>query len=575
MAFITISEELAKKSRTTVENKFITKYMPNLDLTAIRVYMYSLYIYQSGLTSYTLDDLAKSLSLSTEEIKECYKCLEEYELVSIISLSPLEVKILEADNISGSPKKFKFEKYADFSKSIQNIIKGRMISTSEFREYFLLIEEYGFEQNALIMIINYCVNLKGDNIRVQYIKKVAKSFADDCITTAEKVDKKLSSYSSSTSSLIKIFSTAGINRHPDIEDDKLYKKWTNEFGFDDNTLCSVVKLFKIKNCEKLDNTLCELYKNKKFDIKEIEDYAKNKNSVLTTTYDIAKLLGVYIENAMPYVENYSNVWYDYGYTFDCLKEIATYCFKHNKKSFEDMNTFILKLYNDGYVTDYVVSNKLIELNSQDEFIRTLLNRCGLTRKIIDWDKENLLRWKSWNFTNEMILEGATLAVGKSNPMAYLNGILSTWKAEGIFSVDMIKQQTTSAKAPSNQTQKNNPVDRATVEQHYTDLRNKAEYRAELALSKANADPTYRKLDSEINALSIKFAFASVSNESSTTQLDDTIKELKAKKDLRLKELKINKNDLIPQYSCKICDDTGYTKKGEPCECMRKFIESLK
>lgn len=575
MAFISISEELAKKSFTTIENRFITKYMPILDPAAIKVYLYSLYIHQSGLTSYTLDDLAKSLSMTTEEIIGHYEYLEEYELVSIISLIPTEVKILEADNLYGSPKKIKPEKYADFSKNIQNVIKGRMISTSEFREYFLMIEEYGFEQNALIMIINYCVNLKGDNIRSQYIKKVVKSFAEDNITTTEKVDKKLSAYFSSTTSLLKIFSAAGINRQPDIEDDKLYKKWTVELGFDDNTICTTVKLFKIKNCEKLDNTLCELYKNKKFDVKEIEDYAKNKNSVLTATYDIAKSLGVYLENALPYVENYVNVWCDYGYSLDCLKEIAAHCFKHGKRSFEDMQTFIAKLFSDGCVSDNVVKNKLNELNLQEEFIKTLLSRCGLTRKIIEWDKENLARWKSWNFSDEMLLEGAALSLGKSNPIAYLNGILSTWKAEGIFSVDMIKRQTSAtSNSNSHHEQKNNQVDMATIEQHYTDLRNQAEYRAELALSKATADPTYKKLDNEINELSMKLALAKVRNESCASQLEDSIKKLNNSKDLRLKELKLNKNDFLPRYSCKICNDTGYTKEGRPCDCMIKFIESL-
>ena len=48
MPFITVSDEVAKKSFTQVENKFITKYLPVLEPLSVKVYLYSLYIYQCG-----------------------------------------------------------------------------------------------------------------------------------------------------------------------------------------------------------------------------------------------------------------------------------------------------------------------------------------------------------------------------------------------------------------------------------------------------------------------------------------------------------------------------------------------
>ena len=571
MALISVSDELAIKSFTSIENKFITKYMPVLEPLAVKVYLFSLYLYQNGLTSYTIEDLAKSLSISEEDVKNYFDYLEEYELVSIISHSPFEVKILDANNLYGSPKKIKPEKYADFSKSVQNIIKGRMISTNEYREYFVLLEEYGFEQNALIMIINYCVNLKGDNIRLQYIKKVAKSFAEDGITTTKKVDEKLSAYTSSTPSLIKIFSSAGINRQPDIDDDKLYKKWTEELGFEETAISAAAKYFKAKTSEKIDNALCELYKNKKFDVKEIEDYCKNKNSVLNATLDIARSLGVYVQNSAPYVENYVNVWYDYGFTFDCMKEIAAYCFKHNKKSFEDMHEFILKLYNVGIVTDYIVSNHLADLDAEDAFIKQLISQCGLTRKVIDWDKENLVRWRGWNFSDEMLMEAAKLSAGKSNPMAYMNGILSAWKNDGTFSLDKIQKPTPSYSKP---VASESRADKVAIEQHYYDLRHRAEYVAECALARATDDEVYGKIYKNLNELSIQLALAEARNDNNAEEISKRIQKLEIKGDKRLKELKIDKSDFIPHYSCKKCNDTGYIGNGTPCDCMKRFIETL-
>ena len=563
MPLISVSDEIAAKAFTYIENKFITKYLPVLDPVAVKVYLYSLYMYQSGRTDCTLDELAAKLNITEDETRSYFEYLEEFELVYVVSLSPFEVKILDAENVSGTPKKFKPEKYADFTKAVQSIIKGRMISTNEFREYFLMLEEYGFEQNALIMIIAYCVNLKGDNIRLQYIKKVAKSFAEDGITSAKNVDEKLSTYTSSTTVLINIFKAAGISRQPDIDDDKLYKKWTTELGFDDGAIIACAKKFKIKTTEKLDSTLEELYKNKKFDVKEIEDYCNNKVATFNAATDIAKALGVYMQNSAPYVDNYVNVWCDWGFSFKALKQIAEYCFKNGKKSFEDMNDFVRGLYDNGQVSDGSVDDYLDKLRAQDVFIRKILSECGLTRKVIEWDRASLEKWRSWNFSDEMILEAARLSANKSNPTSYMSSVLSAWKSEGKFTLDEIQPATPAA------------TSKADIERHYYELRHLAEDKAEKTLNAALADGIYGSIRKQLNELTISLAFAEVKSPTEAESISKQIKSLEADGDKRLKELCIDKADFTPHYSCRICNDTGYDKNGSPCSCMKKFISQLK
>lgn len=568
MPFISVSEEVAVKSFTSVENKFITKYLPVLEPMAVKVYLFSLYLYQNGKNSFTLFDLANSLQITEEQAKEYFEHLEEFELVSILSHTPFEVKILDAENVYGTPKKFKPEKYSDFTKSVQNIIKGRMISVNEFREYFYLLEEYGFEQNALIMIINYCVNLRGDNIRYSYIVKVAKNFADDGDVTAEKVEKRLSAFTASTPALLTLFNAAGIKRQPALEDDGLFKKWTSEFGFEEGAIIAAAKLFKAKTVEKLDGALCELYKNRKFDIKEIEDYCKNKNSLYALTLEIAKNLGVYVQNSAPYVENYVGEWCNFGYSHDCLKNLSSYCFKNGKNSFEEMDGFIKQLYDDGIVADESVKGYIEQKIADDKVLKRILSECGLTRKVISWDREALKRWRSWNFGDEMLLEAAKLSSGKSNPLAYMNGILSSWKSEGIFSTDKIDVQ------PNFRKQAEKRDEKTEIERHYAELRHAAEDRAENALSSAMADSAYAQMRRELNELNIQLAFAEIRDKKLAEEISQKIVGLKEKAALRLKELNLDETDFTPRYSCRICGDTGYDKDGKPCECLKKFLKAI-
>ncbi|MCD8293650.1 MAG: DnaD domain protein [Clostridia bacterium] len=565
MAFVTPSEEILRKSTTDIENKFITKYMPELDPVAVKVYLYLVYICRNS-PSLTMQDLCQALSVTEEDCANILKYLEEYELISVISMSPCEVKILDVENVSGAPKRYKPEKYSDFAKAAQGIITGRMIDTGEYQEYFSLIEE-GFDQNALLMVITYCVDLKGPEIRKQYIIKVARNFEQDGDTTVRKVEDRLSNYSASTAALIKIFSAAGLRRQPDVSDDKFYKKWTAEMGFSDDAIICAARHFKAKSVERIDAAMEELYNNKKFAVKEIEDYCDNRSSIYSMTIDIAKSLGVYIQNCAPYVENYMNGWISSGYSRDSLLTISRYCFRCGMSSFDGMNDFIQTLYSAGIVSDGSVESYLEQLMQDDKLIKQILSICGISRRIVSQDRARLSAWREWSFPDEMILEAAKISVGKSNPIAYMNGILSGWKKDGIYKPADIPS---SGPAPAASSSSGDDR-RAEIERHYYNLRTSAELKAEQAQAKAKADPEYAALSRELTDLNIKLAFAELRSEQEAAQISGQISSAEAKADLRLKALGISKDSLTPHYSCSICNDTGYDSKGLPCACLKKFL----
>lgn len=567
MPLISVSDELAGKSFTSVENKFITKYLPVLEPNAVKVYLYSLYIYQNGLNALTVEDLANSLSLTVEQTEGYFEYLEELELAAILTRTPFSVKILDSANVYGAPKKFKPEKYADFTKSVQAIIKGRMITTNEFREYFLLLEDYGFEQNALIMIISYCAGLKGDNVKMQYIRAVAKSFAAEGAVTAQRVDERLADYDTVSLAVKEIFGILGITRKPELDDKKLYKRWTEKLGFNEDAIKTAVKCFKAKSMEKLNTALEELSRNKKLDVKEIENYSKTRTAALNATYDIAKIIDVKMQLPTVYLEKYVNGWCGYGYSLQSLRIIAELCRTQDKKSFDEMNETVIFLCDGGIISDDAVRAYTDEIRAQDAFLRKILTACGMTRKIIDGDRQMLARWREWNFTDEMIEEAAKISSGKSSPLAYMNTVLSSWKAENIFSTDKI--QTRKPAAASGR------ADRAEIERHFYDLRHAAEDAAEEALNLALKDAVYGKIHKELNELSIQLAFAEIRDADKAKELSAKIGQLENEGDRRLKEIGLNKLDFIPHYSCDKCNDTGYDKNGNPCDCMKKFIATLK
>ena len=156
-------------------------------------------------------------------------------------------------------------------------------------------------------------------------------------------------------------------------------------------------------------------------------------------YKIDRALSVYVEVIDPVVDNYVTQWQNKGYDEDSLLFIANYCFRKNKRSLEDMNDVVERMYKNGLVTTVSIAEYIRTVGADDAFVKEILSLCGLTRRPTDWDRENLRTWRGWNFSDDMISEAAKYSNGKNNPISYINAVLSGWKSEGIMTADKIPQ----------------------------------------------------------------------------------------------------------------------------------------
>ena len=158
-----ILPEIINIAKLLVDNLFITNYLPEAPDNALKVYLYGLYLCQNSTIS-TVNEMANLLGMQVEEVKDFFKYWEEFGLLSIISYDPFTVTYYSTSSISTSYKRFKPEKYEDFTKAVQSVITGRMISVTEYNEYFQLLESTALKVEALLMICKYCVDLKGTEI---------------------------------------------------------------------------------------------------------------------------------------------------------------------------------------------------------------------------------------------------------------------------------------------------------------------------------------------------------------------------------------------------------------------------
>lgn len=555
------AKEFSSSAFTDVENAFICEYLPISSGDTVRVYLYGLFLCQHPERDQDILEIASTLKMEVDKVKDCFKYWEEFGLVSVLSEEPFSVQYLPVHtSFSSKPRKIKAEKYTEFTKSIQALLPTRMISTGEYTEYFSIMETYGIKPEAMLMIVKYCADRKGTDIGYRYVSKVAKDFGARGITTVEKVEKELSSYILRTGVIEKILKALSLKRQPEIEDSTLLKKWTQELNFDTDSIIFAASKLKKGSMAKLDEFIMELYSLKSFSQQEIEEYMNKKQAIYELAIKINKALSIYVEVMDTVVDTYTHKWLSYGFTDDALLFIASNCFKSGKNTLQDMDGLVETLRQRGFIDLSSVGDYFEQEKKMDAFISKLLITAGINRRPNPWDRENLQMWKGWNFSEDMILEAAKLASGKSSPIAYMNGILSNWKNKGVFSIENVPDV------------KNSDDSQESYNREYERRRSLALSRAQKNMDKANEIDGFTAILGRLSGIEKDLAFAEISGDQTNLKnLEKEQAELNATAEKLLRTINLTMRDLSPRFACEKCSDTGYVGTHR-CDCFNNKIE---
>ena len=556
------SKDFSANAYTGVENSFIREYLKEAPGDAVKVYLYGLYLCSNPFACDGLKDFAAALNLSEERVADCFNYWEEFGLCSVIEKDPFTVKYMPQNSVYAKPRKFKAEKYGDFSKGLQALLPDRMISTNEYSEYFTVMETYSIAPDAMLMIVKYCADRKGTDITYRYVSKVAKDFGNRGINTVEKVEKELSSYLFRTGEITKILKALSIRRAPDIDDQNLFKKWTKDLSFEPENIVFAAKTLKKSSMGKLDELLLELYSAKRFGKEEISEYCANKQTIYDLAVKFNRALSVYVDVLDTEIDEYINKWLSYGYSEDALLLIANRLFREGKNTLADADELIERLRGRGFIDLSSVNDYFEQQQAADDFLRKMLMTCGVNRRPNAWDREQLLVWKSWNFSEDMILEAAKTAAGKTSPTAYMNGVLSNWKNKGVFSIEDAKETSENF----------GEFTQEDYNREYARRRTVAVSRAQKNLDKAMDLAGFPKIYERVFGIEKDLAFAEIAGDGNSVEtLKREKNELYAKADELLSEIGLDLSDLSPKYACEKCKDTGYVGTHR-CDCFDKKVD---
>ena len=446
MAFCKFSTEYVAKSYTVIDNLFFSRYLPNTPPKHATIYLYGLYVCAQN-DNMSLDRFAESMGYSPEEIIESFEYWQEQGIVRIVNTEPFEVQYLPIRNIGSSNRKYSKDKFTNFNIEAQNILSGRMITPNEYEEYYTLMEGYTLpdgrkiSSEALLMIMRYCAQNKGNNVGYRYILTVARDWVAAGCVTLEQVEKRLEEYSKSGTAVASILKALGSSKKTSLDEHQYYIKW-QELGFQDDCILSVAKALKKSgkaNFEKLDRKLQKYAELRLFSVKEIEDYEKNLDKIYTLARDINRTLGLYYEDVSNQIETYVNPWLSLGYEGATLLHIAQDCYLKGKRTLSALNDEISALFNRGIVSAKSYEQFTKNQESVKADIEKMLKSLEIVRNVTSFDMEFWNRWTvSWAFNTEIIDYAVALTKARGGNLSYVNTILADWHSQNIYTLEQAK-----------------------------------------------------------------------------------------------------------------------------------------
>ena len=437
MAFCDKEKQFIDSGYTTVDNKFIFNYLPDAADIRASIYLFGLALSESDGDDNSCETIARKFNISCEDVLGAFQYWEELGLVHIVNTSTPRVIYLAFQGATTALKDVKPSKYAKFARDIQDAISGRMITVNEYNEYYTFLENTTFEPAALVAVAKYCVELHGNDIQYRYILTVARNQLRKGATTLATVSDNLKSQQKYDNELHVLFKALGLrSHHISYTDRENYEKWSKEYGFGGDVILYVAKSCKNGGLIRLDNLLSQYYRNGVFDPKEIEHFEQEK----TRLYDLAKAInrtiGVYYQSLDMVIEEYVIKWLRKGYDDETMLAIAKYCFTSGVRTLAGLDAIIDKLYKKGITNLTALDAYLAGVANTDKTIQSILNKCGLIRRTIPADRTLFKTWtEDWNMPLELIDYAAELSAGASNPLTYLNRILSDYKNNGVTTLE--------------------------------------------------------------------------------------------------------------------------------------------
>lgn len=285
----------AAYGQTSVENVFIMEYMPRLSQNALRTYLFGLMLSQCPEAAQM--SMSGALDMDGAALGAA---LEELEGLGLVRLSgdaeQRSVKITrlwQKSEISDAVSKH--TRFSAFNARLTRELGTRMLAGTELERVYDWIDVFGFDEDAALAIVRYCVNMKGARVSVNYMDSVARAWADEGILDSLSVQKRVSERMEYASGAQELVNRLKLGRRATLDETAMYESWVKERKIAPDVIlsaCAELTGAQKPSFKYLDAVLTTYQLNDAASREGLAQYEHSRDAVSLLTQEVLKRAGI-------------------------------------------------------------------------------------------------------------------------------------------------------------------------------------------------------------------------------------------------------------------------------------------
>lgn len=423
---------------TPVENQFILEYLPGARGDYVKVYLYGLMQCYHPAEALTVERMAEELGLTVDEIEAAYRHWERMRLVRRISDNPKAWQYLSVkQQFFTQPVSSIDQGYTDFAAALQNLFgSDRKLHGREIAQAYEWVEAIGLPAEVVLMMVQHLISTKKKSFSFKLGEKLAMHLAEEHVATIEDAEQVLSRDKAVYDGSRKITRRLGKLRNPSEDEQGLYRKWLQEWGFSHDAIeAACAETTKGEpTFAYLDGILKGMMRRSGRPFASAEEMQAAQDAQQPRVDGLKAVLRTMNARGLT-INDTTLAAYDVMrslYPDDVLLLAAEACAKSGNARLDAMLSLLQSwkakhLQTASDVRDYLDGLQQIDLLTDSLYAVWELpplhqaNNRVLVRR---WTEE-------YRFSREMIVRCAAFAKGKDKPMPYLDRLLGHLHAKGI------------------------------------------------------------------------------------------------------------------------------------------------
>lgn len=421
----------AGEAITPVPTAFLADELPDAPSDYVKVYLYGLYL-AGQATEAQETEMETSLHMKSSEIDEAFRYWQARGLVQIMADGTVRF---------GSGAEVHAEEpypYVAFNLRIADIL-GHAPSAQNLTRMYAWMEEYGFPQEVVLLLVEHCALTKGTRVSINYMEKLAQAWADAGVNSIATAQAEIDEYKRKNGGARQVMRQMGIfDRGPGKTEFDLYEKWTTQWGFTHDSIVQAMngREFNMSSPFKyLDAILSDHHEKGHTTAQEIAAENSERSSERDRIRELVHTLGFRGTGQRREYDDAYHQWQEWGFTFPVMKLACAEASQVSKGRLERASELLSRWKAHGAVSEPDVRAELQAEKEMDELISEMFDLAGIRRAATDRDRRLYREYtESCSMEHDVLLYAAELSSIAEEPDHYIRGVLRRWAERNVHTL---------------------------------------------------------------------------------------------------------------------------------------------